>query len=223
MRWVYEVAKDLLPVSDGVYGADLGSDPRDAALAEKAFGSNGTRLARLKRVMDPYNVLAYACPLPQAPPPEVIVLVTGDSCAGKDYCGTIWASVHNSQVKPNNPEQAAHPSGHKCGSGAMARVVSISDVTKREYAKATAGVDLNRLLGERAYKEQHRPALTAFWNDQKHKRPRLPEEHFSSVVKDSFVDVLLITGIRDEAPVAAFSHLVPDSRLLEVNVKPMSR
>ena len=33
------------------------------------------------------------------------------------------------------------------------------------------------------------------------------------------VDVLLITGMRDEAPVAALSHLVPDSRLLEVHVQ----
>jgi hypothetical protein len=31
--------------------------------------------------------------------------------------------------------------------------------------------------------------------------------------------VLLITGIRDEAPVAILSHLVPDSRLLEIRVK----
>lgn len=33
------------------------------------------------------------------------------------------------------------------------------------------------------------------------------------------VDVLLITGMRDEAPVAALLHLVPDSRVLEVRVK----
>jgi hypothetical protein len=33
------------------------------------------------------------------------------------------------------------------------------------------------------------------------------------------VDMLLITGMRDEAPVIAFSHLVPDSRLLEIYVK----
>lgn len=33
------------------------------------------------------------------------------------------------------------------------------------------------------------------------------------------VDVLLITGMRDEAPITAFSHLVPDSRLLEVRVQ----
>ena len=33
------------------------------------------------------------------------------------------------------------------------------------------------------------------------------------------VDVLLITGMREVAPVAALSHLVPDSRLLEIRVK----
>ena len=32
------------------------------------------------------------------------------------------------------------------------------------------------------------------------------------------VNVLLITRIRDEAPVVALSHLVLDSRLLEVHV-----
>ena len=32
-------------------------------------------------------------------------------------------------------------------------------------------------------------------------------------------DVLLITGIRDKAPIAALSHLVLDSRLLEVRVQ----
>jgi adenine phosphoribosyltransferase len=33
------------------------------------------------------------------------------------------------------------------------------------------------------------------------------------------VDVLLITGMRDEAPVAAFAHLVPNSKLIEVHVE----
>ncbi len=51
-------------------------------------------------------------------------------------------------------------------------------------------------------------------------RPRLLEEHFLNVVYSAAdVNVLLITGMRDEAPVAAFSHLVPDSRLLEIYVK----
>lgn len=90
---------------------------------------------------------------------------------------------------------------------------------KTEYAAAT-GADLVRLLRDRAYKKQHRSALTSFFQDQFRQRPQLPDEHFLDVVHGATdVDVLLITGMRDEAPVAAFSHLVPDSRLLEVRVQ----
>ncbi|KAL7799941.1 hypothetical protein V8C37DRAFT_407432 [Trichoderma ceciliae] len=205
VRWVYDVAADLLPLSacSGAYGADLGPDPRDAELAATAFGPNRPRLARLRHGSDPRGVLAYACPLPKAPlEPKLIVLVTGESCAGKDHCAGVWVS-------------ALTPGSQK---SLTARAVSISHVTKREYAAAT-GADLKALLWDRAYKEHHRPALTAFFQDQVRQRPRLPEEHFLNVVYGApDVDVLLITGMRDEAPVAAFSHLVPDSRLLEVRV-----
>jgi hypothetical protein len=137
----------LLPLSSGVYSADLGPDPRDAALAAKAFGPNRPRLARLKYISDPHNVLAYACPLLKAPMKQkLIILVTGESCAGKDYCADIWVSVFFSCTYKS----------------LTARVVSISDVTKREYAAAT-GADLTRLLQDRTYKEQHRSALTTFF------------------------------------------------------------
>ena len=204
VQWVYNVAEDLMSLSSGAYCADLGPDPRDAALAAKAFGPNGPRLARLKHSLDPHNVLAYACPLPKTPREQkLIILVTGESCAGKDYCADIWASVFI---------RCSHKS-------LTARVVSISDETKREYAAAT-GADLSRLLRDRAYKEQHRPALTTFFQEQTRQRPRLPEENFLNVVYGAVdVDVLIITGMRDEAPVAAMSHLVPDSRLLEVHVQ----
>jgi adenine phosphoribosyltransferase len=204
VRWVYKVAGDLLPLSSGAYGADLGPDPRDAALTAKAFGPNQPRLAHLKHSLDPRNVLAYACPLPKAlMEQKLIILVTGESCTGKDYCADIWVSVFTTCT-------------HK---SLTARAVSISDAIKREYAAAT-GADLNRLLGDRAYKEQHRPALTTFFQGRVRQRPRLPEEHFLNVVYGAGdVDVLLITGMRDEAPVATLSHLVPDSRLLEIRVK----
>lgn len=204
VRWVYNVAGDLLSLSSGAYGADLGPDPRDAALAAKAFGPNGPRLVRLKHSLDPRNVLAYACPLPKAPMEhKLIILVTGESCVGKDYCADVWVSVLI---------RCTHKS-------LTARAVSISDAIKREYAAAT-GAGLSRLLWNRAYKEQHRPALTTFFKEQVRQRPRLPEEHFLSVVYGAVdVDVLLITGMRDEAPVAALSHLVPNSRLLEVHVQ----
>jgi hypothetical protein len=204
VRWVYSIAMDLLPLSSGAYGADLGPDPRDTALAVEAFGPNRPRLARLKHSSDPRNVLAYACPLSQAPiEPKLIILVTGDSCAGKDYCADIWVSTFLRGTQKS----------------LVARAVSISDATKREYAAAT-GADLNRLLQDRAYKEQHRLALTTFFQSQVRHRPRLPEEHFlKAVYGTADVDVLLITGMRDEAPVAALSHLVPDSTLLEVRIE----
>jgi hypothetical protein len=201
INWVYKVVEDLLPLSSGVYGADLGPDPRDAALAVKAFGPNRPRLAQLKHNLDPHNVLAYACPLPKASMvPKLIILVTGESCAGKDYCASIWVSVF-------------------IGCGLKSRVVSISDATKQQYSMAT-GANLHRLLFDRAYKEEHRPALTAFFKAQVQQQPRLPEDHFETIVHSAAdLDVLLITGMRDEAPVAAFSHLVPNSRLLEVYVQ----
>ena len=204
VRWVYSVAGDLLSLSSGVYGADLGPDPRDAALAAKAFGPNRLRLARLKHSMDPHNMLAHACPLPKAPMGQkLIILVTGKSCAGKDYCADVWVSVFT---------RCTHKS-------LTVRTVSISEAIKREYAAAT-GADLSRLLWNRAYKEKHRPALTTFFQEQARQRPRLPEEHFLNLVYGAVdADVLLVTGMRDEAPVAALSHLVLDSRLLDVQVQ----
>ena len=204
-RWVYNTVAELLPLSSGAYGADLGPDPRDDALAVRAFGPNRLRLAHFKRSLDPHNILAYACPLPEKPvPPKLILVITGESGVGKDYCATnVWAPMFNT-CAPGFPNT---------------RVISISDAIKREYAAAT-GLDFNRLLQDRAYKEQHRKALTAFFQDQLQQRPRLPQEHFLNVVHGAIgVDVLLITGMRDEAPVAKFSYLVPGSRLLEVRVQ----
>ncbi|KAK2033787.1 hypothetical protein LX32DRAFT_724943 [Colletotrichum zoysiae] len=172
VQWVYRVAEVLLPLSTGAYGADLGPDPRDAPLAAKAFGPNRPRLDRLKRISDPRNVLAYACPLPNAlMERKLIILVTGDSCSGKDYSADVWASLF---IERTNKRLRA-------------RVSSISDVIKQEYAAAT-GAD--------------------------------PEETFLNVVYDAVdVDVLLITGMRDKAPIASLLHLVPGSRMLEVQVK----
>ncbi|KAK0660081.1 hypothetical protein QBC41DRAFT_331187 [Cercophora samala] len=200
VRWVYEIAGILLPLSTGAYGADLGPDPRDAALAAKAFGPNLVRLARLKQRWDPQNVLSYACPLPTPPKdPKLIVLVTGESGAGKDFCAAVWTSLFTK----NNITSC---------------VSSISDVTKRAYATAT-GADLNRLFGDRDYKEQHRVALTTFFQNQVKQRPQLPQEHFLEVVHGANSDVLFITGMRDKAPVVAFSHLVPESNLVEIRIE----
>ncbi|OAG06155.1 uncharacterized protein CC84DRAFT_1146036 [Paraphaeosphaeria sporulosa] len=203
VQWVYDVANKLLPFSCGAYGADLGSDRRDVALAAKAFGPNLPRLTHLKRSLDPCNVLAYTCPISTARMEQkIIIMVTGESGSGKDFCAKVWHTVMG----------CSHMS-------LTARIVSISDVTKKEYAKDT-GTDLDLLLNDRAYKEHHRSEMTSFFQRQVQERPSLLKEHFLKVVhSEADADVLLITGMRDEAPVAAFSHLVPDRRLLEVYVQ----
>ncbi|QKX53311.1 uncharacterized protein TRUGW13939_00389 [Talaromyces rugulosus] len=200
VQWVYNVAENLMSVSSGAYGADLGPDPRDIVLSTKAFGPNWQRLATLKQNLDPQNVLAYACPIPRL---KLIVLVTGESGAGKDYCAEIWASEFIGYTQKT----------------ITACVISISDAIKREYAVAT-GADIKSLLWNRTYKEQHRPALTKFFQEKVRQQPRLPEQQFLNVVNNNTdVDVLLITGMRDEAPVAVFSHLYPDRRLVDVYVQ----
>ncbi|KAM7216766.1 hypothetical protein V8F06_007876 [Rhypophila decipiens] len=206
-QWVYDVVTNLLTLDScsGVYPADLGPDPRDASLALKAFGPNQPCLAHLKKALDPHNTMAYACPLPKEPKaPELIILVTGQHGAGKDYCADLWTSFFQTEQK-----------------SLTTRSVSISTAIKREYAEAS-GADLNRLLTEREYKEEHRPALTAFWEKKVGERQNLGKETFLNCVYNAAVDdvdVLLITGMRDEAPVAKVSHLVPNSRVVEVHVR----
>lgn len=199
--WVYSVVNELLPFSSGVYVADLGPDPRDSPLATRAFGPNRWRLARLKDDLDPHHVLAYACPLPSVRArPKDVILVTGDSGSGKDYCAEVWTSILNERGMP-------------------ARAVSISDATKREYASAT-GASLDRLLGDRLYKEQHREALGAFFQSQVQQNPDLPEDHFLDMLHDNKrAAVLFITGMRDEAPVTTLAHLRPDCRLLDIRIQ----
>lgn len=204
VQWVYNVVEDLLPSSSGVYGADLGPDPRDAILAAQAFGPNRLRLSRLKHSLDPENVLAYACPIfKPVKHPKTIFLVTGESCAGKDYCADIWCSSFS---VGSDKSLRAH-------------TLSISDAIKRQYAAAT-GVDLKRLLRDRSYKEKHRSKLSEYFQNKVQKRPQLLEEQFLQVLdQGAGLDVLFITGMREEAPLASYSHLVPDSRLLEVRVE----
>jgi hypothetical protein len=146
---VYNVVEDLLPLSYRAYKAVLRPDPRDAALAAKAFGSDLPRLVWLKNSLDPHNVLAHACPPPKELVPKLIILVTGESCAAKDYCAKVWASFLSRSTSED----------------VLARPVSVSDETKRGHAAAT-GMNLHRLLQDRGFKKQHRQAFTAFYRQQ---------------------------------------------------------
>jgi len=150
------------------------------ALAAKTFEPNGPYLALLKKNLDPCNMLAYACPLTKPPIKQKrITLVTGESGIGKDYCTNVWVSIFTEYANKHYKACKA----------------SISDTAKRESRVAT-GVDLDTLLLDYPCKEQHKPALTAFFKEQ---MPRLHEKHFLHVVSDvAGMDVLEITGMRDE-------------------------
>ena len=71
--------------------------------------------------------------------PKLIVLITGESGAGKDYYADVYVFVFN------NRSFEAH-------------AVSINEATEHEYA-AVIGAEVNRQ--NCTYKEQHRLALTA--------------------------------------------------------------
>ncbi|KAF5624528.1 phosphoribosyl transferase domain protein [Fusarium sp. NRRL 52700] len=197
---VYRVVNELLPISKGTYGADLGPDPRDIILATKAFGPNRRRLVKLKKEFDPKNILAYTCPLTLLGlPQKLVVLVTGEHGAGKDYCADVWSTVFKVY-------------GHS------SRVVSISEVTKRKYAAAT-GADSDRLINDRLYKEQHRKSISEFYKSQLKANPSAAENHFLEVLKEDASDVLFITGMTEIAPGTTLSHLVHDARLIDVQVR----
>jgi adenine phosphoribosyltransferase len=134
---------------------------------------------------------------------KLIILFTGESCAGKDFTASVCESVF-----------AIYNGGDR-----KVVVASISDAFKQRYAKAT-GADLSRLLNDRLYKESHRSALTDFFEKGVQYRPLLHEETFLEVVTAAAdVDVLLITGMREEAPVATYAHLFPSTKLVEVYVE----
>ncbi|KAJ5100909.1 hypothetical protein N7456_006961 [Penicillium angulare] len=203
VEWTYRVTAALLPFADGVYSADLGPDPRDKMLALRSFGSNLPRLTYLRHKFNPHNLLAHTCPI-QKPwtGPRLIILVSGKSCAGKDYCADVWKAVLAADDDPT----------------ISIRKVSISDKTKQDYA-LSIGADWRRLIEDRVYKEHYRADLTRFFEFQVWRRPQLPEEHFLEVVKDAVnVDVLFITGMRDRFLLPTLSPLVPGSRLLDIRV-----
>ncbi|KAF5595128.1 phosphoribosyl transferase domain protein [Fusarium subglutinans] len=176
IRWVYRVVNELLPMSKGVYSADLGPDPRDSILATKAFGPNRRRLVKLKKAFDPKNILAYTCPLTLIGlSQKLVILVTGEHGAGKDFCADIWSTVFK-----------VH--------GYSSRVVSISEETKRKYAAAT-GADPDRLINDRPYKEQHRKAIYDFFKKKLMADPSVGDDHFIEVLEEDASDVLFITGL----------------------------
>jgi hypothetical protein len=95
-----------------------------------------------------------------------------------------------------------------------------SDVCLSELDHCPGGADPERLSCDREYKEQHRPALTAYYCDRVDEQPNYRQENCLKLVNDNAgVDVLFITGMREQGAVAAVAHLVPGTRVFEVRVQ----
>jgi hypothetical protein len=200
IRWVYRVINELLPLSKGVYGADLGPDPRDRILATKAFGTNRRRLVKLKQGFDPNNILVCTCPLTLSGlSQKLVILVIGEHGVGKDCCAKIWSAVFKVY-------------------GYSSRVVSISEATKRKHA-AVKGADPGHLIIDRHYKEQHRRSIIDFFKKRLTEDPSAAESRFLEVLNEDASDVLFITGVKEIAPGATLSHLVDDARLIDVRAQ----
>jgi len=75
-------------------------------------------------------------------------------------------------------------------------VESISSAFKAEAA-ALLGLDLDRLLDDREYKETQRPKLLALLSRKRASDASYDENNFLGLVDGSTADVLVLTGLRE--------------------------
>jgi phosphomevalonate kinase len=191
-KWLQSIVETMLPLSVGVYGADLG--PSDWDLSPHAFGCNMLHLAEMKRRHDPLDVLRHSCPLASAAAADkqndprqqsrgVVVIFCGRRFAGKDWLAAIVRDTLGALLRD--------------ASGENVSVASISDSTKYAYAKETPGIEADRLIQDRAYKERHREGLTAFYERKKSQDVSFEAKCFVDLVQSEPADILLLTGVRD--------------------------
>jgi adenine phosphoribosyltransferase/phosphomevalonate kinase len=187
--WLRQKTMELRPHAAGVYGSDLG--PADSDLSSFAFGPNTPRLATIKREHDPLNILRCGCPLtgksgyndPRTQRRGVVVIFCGRRCVGKDWLANIALKCLNRLIDDETGTQVA-----------MAR---ISDETKRAFAEENLGVDANKLIYDRSYKEKYRKPLTAFYNKMKVRDLSFDARCFAKIVQTAPPGILLLTGMRD--------------------------
>jgi GTP cyclohydrolase I/adenine phosphoribosyltransferase/phosphomevalonate kinase len=187
--WLEKAVGILMPFSVGVYAADLG--PKDSALARHAFGSNIRRLASTKRKRDPLNLFSCSCPLlgplgdstvalndPVYQATGAVVVFCGRRFAGKD-----WLAEQVQQCLSKN--------------GCNVSIVRISDATKRAFAAETPGIDAQKLIHDREYKETHRQSLIDYYEARKAENAAFDSQCFVDEIEHAGAGVLLLTGLRD--------------------------
>jgi len=145
VRWIDKAVEKLMPYAVGVYGADLG--PTDYKLAQKAYGDNARRLAILKRIHDPLNVLSCCCPL--LPDDKNALLANHSPCKGARvvivFCGRRFAGKDwLAEAVQESLARLLGQNGHS-----KVSIARLSDATKRMYAAENPGVEAERLIHDR--------------------------------------------------------------------------
>jgi len=189
LQWLQATTDSLLPLSVGVYGADLG--PNDTRLARLAFGPNSLRLAELKRALDPLNVLRSACPIlgdndPRVQSRGVVVVFCGRRCTGKDWLAEVAAKTLSNLICKD--EDASDVT-----------VIGISDEMKKEYVRENHSANAGDLFSNRAYKESHRKRLGDFYRRRKAQDVAYDAKCYVNAIQQSKSPsgILLLTGMRD--------------------------
>lgn len=189
IKWLEDSTNRLIMYSNGAYGADLG--PKDIQLSRRAFGQNTLSLSNLKQRIDPLNVLGSACPLtekstcgidPRVQSRGVVIIISGPRCSGKDWLAEIAARILMHHI-----------------SGKTSVVISsISDKTKRQYAKESS-VDAKKLITDRLYKEKHRKSLSRFYHKKQAQDIAYQAKCYVDIIqrKNNDGKILFITGMRD--------------------------
>ena len=197
--WITKTVSTLLPYTDGVYGSDLG--PADFEHGLMAFGNHSRLLANMKRKLDPLNVLSCGCPLfgpgcesnrncgtdPRVTNPGIVIVFCGRRSVGKDWLAEITKAVLEEMMTISQGDNDA------------VGIARISDSTKREYAASyqSGGVDANKLINDRQYKELHRKALTDFYNCQRARDLACDVKSFQATANHPAQSgILLVTGMR---------------------------
>ena len=186
--WLDQTTNALIPHSVGFYGADL--TPEDTHLSSSAFGQNSLRLATIKRRVDPLNIFRSVCPLrgdqedPRTQKRGVVVILCGRRFAGKDWLADIASSTIKALVGDENFSK-------------LVSCASISDETKRSFARAYPSIDANKLIDDRSYKEEHRKDLKGFYERECAQDPAYSAKCYVNCVEQCNDGILLVTGMRD--------------------------
>ena len=216
-QWIEHTTDELLPLSNGIYGADLG--PCDSFLARRAFGVNSLRLSQLKRLHDPANILDCSCPMifgsldattaalndPRVCDRGVVVMLCGRRFAGKDWLASIVVEALRSLLQAYGRRNDLSISAAR-----------ISDETKRSFASKNPGVTAEQLMHDRNAKELWRPKLNAYYESQKKSNPGYDRECLREVIGKSQADILVLTGMRDGIN---YARVVAGRSVVMVHVK----